>query len=393
MSLVAYASSSDDDSSSEESIAETQEKKWQKEQFGTANATIVPTVNEQTIVSSDDINNDDVNILRDSKKLQLILPQPKTMHTCEIEEEDDEFLHKKVASALIEKVMPQTPKVTVRAPVKILIPSLTDFENEPSMKSNKPHSVGPEPNRPSGLLGRLPPPKSIAFLKATEPSVNNTKPHLLIPHNVANRIKEAREAKPAHSVVNVKKPTSDMARAMSDDSDPEEDSDDFFSLNIASQLPEVSACEIEAMVSKRANKMAKFSKHLEESQRVHAQEDDSTNIQAITPNKPSLRDQYDLEALIGTRAAKHARHDNINFIEISQDEVKASQEEWMRTSLQAETEPQQGYPLPGAPGAGTRKRHQITYLAYQAKANEQELQAMWAANRQSRRQTQSKYGF
>jgi len=40
-----------------------------------------------------------------------------------------------------------------------------------------------------------------------------------------------------------------------------------------------------------------------------------------------------------------------------------------------------------------KKKHQITYLAFEAKAREQELQAQWAQNRATKRQTQMKYGF
>ncbi len=40
-----------------------------------------------------------------------------------------------------------------------------------------------------------------------------------------------------------------------------------------------------------------------------------------------------------------------------------------------------------------KRKHQITYLAVEAKAREQELQQQWAANRANRRQTKMKYGF
>ena len=40
-----------------------------------------------------------------------------------------------------------------------------------------------------------------------------------------------------------------------------------------------------------------------------------------------------------------------------------------------------------------KKKHQITYLAAEAKAREEELQNQWAQNRNARRQTQNKYGF
>ncbi|CAH1797270.1 unnamed protein product [Owenia fusiformis] len=41
----------------------------------------------------------------------------------------------------------------------------------------------------------------------------------------------------------------------------------------------------------------------------------------------------------------------------------------------------------------TKRKHQITWLAAQAKERELELKNSWAANRQTKRQTQSKYGF
>ena len=40
-----------------------------------------------------------------------------------------------------------------------------------------------------------------------------------------------------------------------------------------------------------------------------------------------------------------------------------------------------------------KKRHQITYLAAQAKAREVDLKNQWAQNKMSRRHTQQKYGF
>ncbi|KAF9179164.1 hypothetical protein BGZ51_007159 [Haplosporangium sp. Z 767] len=45
------------------------------------------------------------------------------------------------------------------------------------------------------------------------------------------------------------------------------------------------------------------------------------------------------------------------------------------------------------PSAGQKRKHNIMHLAYQAKANEQQLNASWAASRQTKAETQSKYGF
>lgn len=403
-SLVAYISSSDEDSECEEN---TEKAQTSQQSASTSKAKDIQ-LNNQISGTIDDIEDDDECIppRATNSELKLNLPQPTILQKKVIAEEDDEFLHKKVAPALIERPVPQKPKVPVRKPVKIMIPTLAEFKDDIDLEAKCGISVGPRPMLRKGLLSMLPAPKSEAFMKKPETSTDTkskpsiTKTTSLIPHTVANRIKEAQVPKvqPGTSTDATKPLAGSLSQANyanSDDSD-NEDGGDFFSLNNDNKLPEVSASEIKAMVSKKANQMAAFSKELDakQQQEQQAYEEYCANVAAAQQPPPSLRDQYDIEALVGTRAAKRARHDDIQFIEISQDEVKPSQEEWMRTSLQAETEPQQQRgPIQVAPGAGTKKKHQITYLAYQAKANEQELQAMWAANRQSRRQTQSKYGF
>ena len=45
------------------------------------------------------------------------------------------------------------------------------------------------------------------------------------------------------------------------------------------------------------------------------------------------------------------------------------------------------------PSTVSKRKHQITYLAFQAKEREQLLKNQWAANAQTKRQTQAKYGF
>lgn len=403
-SLVAYISSSDEDSECEE----TSEKAETPQQSASISKAKDTQSNNHISGTIDDIEDDDESIPQQASnsELKLNLPQPTTLQKKVIAEEDDEFLHKKVAPALIEKPVPQKPKVPARKPVKIMIPTLAEFKDDIDLGTKSMAPVGPHPMLRKGLLSMLPPPKSETFIKKPETSTDTkskppiTKTTSLIPHTVTNRIKEAQTPKVQPSAsTDDKKPSvgslSQVNYANSDDSD-NEDGGDFFSLNNDNKLPEVSASEIKAMVSKKANEMAEFSKQLDakQQQEQQAYEEYQANVAAAQQPPPNLRDQYDIEALVGTRAAKRARRDDIQFIEISQDEVKPSQEEWMRTSLQAETEPQQQRGLiPVAPGAGTKKKHQITYLAYQAKANEQELQAMWAANRNSRRQTQSKYGF
>lgn len=404
MSLVAYGASSDEDSECEEIAKETQVQPQQSANTSTKNET---TANKQIPGTVDDIEDDDDDIPQpsSSSKFKLNLPQPKTQQKGIVEEEDDEFLHKKVPTALIERPVPQKPKIPARKPVQITIPSMADFKDDTDKGPKKTISVGPRPMKATGLLGMLPAPKTEVFMKKIEPSpaANESNPkapvaktNFLVPHSVANRLKAA-HAKPsglAAAATDGKKPPLGLNYANSDDSDSDGDNGGgFFSFAGDDKLPEVSAAEIKAMVAKKADQMTEYSKKLDQADKPQPVNVDYVYVEPVATAHSSQRELYNIEALVGARAAKRTRYDDIQFIDISQDQVKPSQDEWMRTSLQAETEPQQRGALPIAPGAGTKKKHQITYLAYQAKANEQELQATWAANRQSRRQTQSKYGF
>lgn len=423
MSLVAYTASSDEDSdceNGEEVTAVVVQRSLHSTASTHQNGSMpsktlnLPQPKQQSNVD-DDI--DSKNIVELST-LRLNLPAPKKSQAI-IEESDDEFLHKKVEPSMVEKpIKPKQPNV--RQPVKITIPSLAEFANDDDVNpKGKLVSVGRNPQKTSGLLNMLPPPKfNAAFGKpkekpdSTSSSAITTKTTSLVPHAVANKMKQASTAAAAATTTTAKSKSTTTATAKkrplgldynaSDDSDNEDDDDDggsggdFFSLNTEDKLPEVSAVEINAMVAKKASQMAQFSKSLNQTQTNPMDVDEyaaqsSSSSSSYVPDS----DEINMEALIGARAAKRARKGDIQFINISQDQVASSHDEWQRNHLQSATEHQPTGRLVGVGdlSAGTKKKHQITYLAYQAKANEAELQAMWAANRQNRRQTQSKYGF
>lgn len=403
MSLVAYAASSDEDSDNEENnVTVMQAPERAIESIATTNNG--GTNNKTLHLPQPKTNNVQIN---EDSELNLNLPQPKkTFNSIIYEEKDDEFLHKKVAPSLIEKPVP-LKRSNNRQPVRITIPSLAELEDSTDVRG-KMVKVAPNPSKSISLLGMLPPPKFTAVLGKSEmnsspsepfkKSTTTTKTISLVPHSVANKFKQnATKPKPNANLTN--NSALDLNYNNSDESD-DEDSGDFFSLNHEDKLPEVSESEINAMVTKKAAQMAKFSKNLSGSiettiaaSRMQGNESKSEQ-QPSTSELVQHRDEINIEALIGTRAAKRMKKEDIQFIDISQDEVKLNQKEWLRNQLTQETEFQPTGRLVGdGPGAGTKKKHQITYLAYQAKANEQELQAMWAANRHTRRQTQSKYGF
>lgn len=317
--------------------------------------------------------------------IKFSLPQPSIVTSASsIKEEDDEFLKK--------KAIPSEKPPTARQPVKIRIPSLASFnEDESSKKKNtvrNTSSIG-------GLLSLLPKPKSEILFTQTKPKNGEPqKSNPFIPHSVVNRSK----TDPSKKKHPIKSSTIVGNYCDSDDSDQEVsnvDSEDFFSLNKEDKLPEVSINEIHAMVAKKAAQIASTASKF---MSLNEQEDESQtdSVAHVQQNNVGIQQGYALEEdaikqLIGN---KRKKTDDINIIEISHDQVMPNRDDWMRNALASSTQ----YVPKGKLAdddllPGSKRKHQITYLAHQAKANEAELQAMWAANRQSRRQTQSKYGF
>lgn len=415
MSLVAYYSSSGEESENEEvSDAETTIKPSTTVMnipiHGTATTSTRKEISDEFDYGrkSDDEEGSATNLFR------MRLPKPSQPTTRQaFEEEDDEFLQKK-ATAYDDIEKPPLPKSIVKAaskprqPVKITIPSLSVIEKEIGPTVPKNAIIAPQPQG-NGLINLLPAPKvtlgggksTLSSPLASMSSSTAPKP-AMIPHAVKKQIdgKKAATKQSATVTSSVTKCTLSGLSYNSSDSEAS-DVEDFFSLNHELKLPEVSANEIEKMVASKSAKLAetshKLNKELENS-RMRAQEEYAA-MQAEAAQRSELavakqRRDRDIQALCGTRAKRARGHEDIEFIELSHAEVLPQREEWLRTQLAGETQYQpKGLVGYEDPGTGTKKKHQITYLAYQAKANESELQAMWAANRQSRKQTQSKYGF
>mgnify|MGYP002804100680 CR=1 FL=1 len=110
------------------------------------------------------------------------------------------------------------------------------------------------------------------------------------------------------------------------------------------------------------------------------------------PAQPSNQETSEqFKKLLGKRGRGE---ESIDIIDVNGDDQVASSQEW-KTNYQkedADYKPQ-SKKKGNLPSSQQRRKHQITYLAFQAKEKEWELRNQWSANRQTRRQTQSKYGF
>lgn len=336
-----------------------------------------------------------------SSSLNFNLPAPKKATPISnrslIEEEDDEFLHKKSLPA--EKPPPPPTFVAKKSSggtVKIVLPALSSFSEHKAKE--KPVAGAQLPSaRPTGLIGMLPKPKSEANAFGKAGGSGSKLSGSLVPDSIS-RPKKIVKSVPKNPIPSNKDSTSNSLVQSSTKSESENsDEEDFFSLNTETELPEVSASEISAMVANKSAQMNLAAKKRQQQFQSQDPSEPSVQFQPEPPTQPtapepsSSIDQKAMQALCGSRSRRG--QEPINIIDISGDQVMPDRDEWMRTQLTASTEYQPRGLVDQEPGAGTKRKHQITYLAHQAKANEAELQSMWAANRHTKRQTQNKYGF
>ncbi|PIK51451.1 putative proline-rich protein PRCC [Apostichopus japonicus] len=85
----------------------------------------------------------------------------------------------------------------------------------------------------------------------------------------------------------------------------------------------------------------------------------------------------------------------LNIIDVNADEHMGTvnAEDWMLKSMTEEKEAREELRKEQLPTHQQKRKHQITYLARQARERELELKNSWAQNRMTRKQTQAKYGF
>uniref|UniRef100_A0A1B0CFY9 Uncharacterized protein n=1 Tax=Lutzomyia longipalpis TaxID=7200 RepID=A0A1B0CFY9_LUTLO len=182
-------------------------------------------------------------------ELQFNLPAPSRTTKLPIPEEDDEFL--RIKATPTEKPPPK------RGPVKITIPSLSQFKDlddtEAPVKKPAKKSTG------CGLLDILPKPLSeTLFQTSKNPTPESRKKQTLVPDSVMNR-----HTKPKIPAKAAKAPKAQQVQENDDESDGSDAGDDFFRLNTTEELPEVSKNELNVLIAKKAAQIAATSSRFE----------------------------------------------------------------------------------------------------------------------------------
>lgn len=347
MALVGYDASSSDESE-EEQNPDTLSKVIILN--GTSKATKAiqePTsTNEETSTSS-------------QNTLFTLLPQPRPNSMGIIEEENDEFLQKRETATELK------PEKKSKQPIKITVPSLSNYssdEDEPKVKKIKPSS------KASGLFALLPPPKSTPV---------STKS--FVPKAVAQNKKSANKLVPT-KFLKTSSNTSKSVVVERKKSNLSDDSDDDI------EIPDT--FDDEAWEKVCGTKKKSIQPIREDQHSSSPIETYNINIAPETVEPYNGLNNNAFKQLVG----KMRKNEDIKVIDINEDDVLPDRDTWMIKSI---TDPTQApkYTIKDPVNDTCKRKHHITYLAQQAKANEQDLQTQWASNRFTRKQTQAKYGF
>ncbi|GJQ67293.1 hypothetical protein Trydic_g8194 [Trypoxylus dichotomus] len=279
------------------------------------------------------------------------LPQPQINEHDDVAEEDDEYLKKK-------EIPIEKPK---KQPIKISVPSLTEFDSDDDDEtpSKKPKLS----SKSCGLFALLPAPKTT--LTTTKHFVPNA-----VKKNINKNIKPSKKIVP----VTVANKSEDHLENV----DSENDDDDM------KNLPDTFDDEIWQKVCGRKQKHVK----------IPVSEASLENKIIIQPD-PDVKKPYeglDNQAFKELIGANKRKVEAVDIVEIAEDEILCDKKIWMTKSL---TDPEMApkYIVKDPVNDTCKRKHHITYLAQQAKANEQELQNQWAQSRFTRQKTQAKYGF
>ncbi|XP_012063351.1 PREDICTED: proline-rich protein PRCC [Atta cephalotes] len=359
------------------------------------------------------------------------LPKPRdSIFMGNVEEVEDDILLKKETENQISK--PAKKQI-----VRISVPSLLEFKDLEEESEKKPARIIQSSQKGCGLFSLLTAPK--------EERANNK---TLIPQAVKNAAVKAnvlqsnalRKSSTNQNDFKVKKPTPDKSHNESS-SDEENATIDFFGLATSEDLPDNSTgnnpTELDSTLPlddlvHKSNTEILLMKHVEDHKTPNSSSinpDISMNGQSsktltsnvinlpkeeillknkaeVGPKLPVPEQEYNvdlegnvafdekaIEYLCGRRGIKRKEIDEADIIEINGEDIKPDEREWLVKALTEESVHRPVSMQSGGVNSQSKKKHQITYLAHQAKAMELELKNQWSQNRMARKQTKSKYGF
>ena len=435
MSLVAYDADSDSDNSDQEEDNDVEQQTSVGAAFTKKNkeAVIDDNISDEEDFTGQDGDTDFFDV-KEPDLLSLIsekLPNAKlkSLNPSFVDEAEDvsSIPEKKDYGSKPEE--PPAKKKKRQGPVQIVLPALSKLEDEEEEKKPR---IQPSKSG-SGLFSLLPAPKNSFTRKMSNsvlqsqsvsktpalsetPNENNLKPQGvrkvgLVPHRVANPVKQ-------QTVKTVEKSDS-------------EDDEDYLNVNSASSsyFPESSSLVRPAMVGASMNINPVPGAHSSAPMPMpgpayppsHQEELLGPAVAPYPPPAPSYPgpgiisipnpfpfpylkffyvqfiDQHIDNDDAMTRLAgkqnklREMKEDpNMKIVDVNEDDMRGDPRVWLTKAMTEEKAPR---PTGKGPKGLARSRHQITYLAHQAKERDWELRQEWATARENKRASANKYGF
>lgn len=285
----------------------------------------------------------------------------------------------------------ETDKDQVSKKIKIAIPKIIDDKIEDDISDEAFPRVSRinNFNETSGLLTKLPAPKCAPKKVTTTsfvPHAVNRKP---VPDKsaAANKAKMLAKAKAAKKLKEKEGKTEidELSSILDGDKDDSDDDIDDLS-SISTNFDEDMWKQVCGRRSKATKKAPPTSEEIISDPSVLGDLPEQ-------PEAPSLKlDNDAFKQLVGASKRRQIPSD-ITITDIDESDMLEKTDVWMRKAL---TDPQYLQPRSTedeSTNPVAKNKHHITFLAQQAKAKEQELQAQWASGNQKRQMSRAKYGF
>lgn len=254
-----------------------------------------------------------------------------------------------------------TSKIRDQSKVKIFLPSYKGDDDDDERESKR---FKYSSEKGSGLKSLLPPPKNkITKTTSLVPQILKTKPQ--------STVTKSTSIKPSFNQTFV------------DDDEPVNfftfDSDqtiDKQSIDPQVQTIQPNKFETDLINNELSNKPINRSTNLDHSNQA--------SLGGETDYQKERKLKYEIEKRFGDQMGDDVKIQEVNIANHMNDNL-----DYIKT-LSEERDVQVKGP---APTSLAKRKHQITYLAYQAKQNELKLKNEWAQGRINRDQARSKYGF
>lgn len=421
MSLVAYDSSDDNSEDEEVNSIERSDNK--------NDLTFLTKRLNKDLCLPAPKNNTDVELTVNNESLSTfnwdMLPKPKNASIEQVDlKEEGEIPAKKEI---------EQEKRPTKKPVKIMIRSLCEFKDLDEEDKKKQSRIAPI-EKGSGLFSILPAPK-IVEQKSTKSLI----PNVVVKSQNVSTTKKIISSSDKPKKSNYESNSEDEGESDANKNDNHESGIDFFALNTVKSVTNTDSITLDSQntessdfvsmstlfnESKTKNNTNANTIVRDNNMEQYAHNSNLTlvsnvinlpkeeilikNKAEVGPKLPVPEQEYNVDAegnvafdekaieyLCGRRGIKRKNKEmeEANIIEISGDDIKPDEREWLVKALTEEPVQRPVSMQSSGINFQSKKKHQITYLAHQAKAMELELKNQWALNRMTRKQTQSKYGF